>query len=484
MPRTGTGGQKKGRGGAPQFPAPDEESFNAKVATIDARILKLRDDLRAVQNKQKEHSNFLRDAKATSRERQKALRPLVAELKQLRRQRGEYLASMAAKSREIDAVKEKRDAKSAAAVGACGSSAGPHKPRSRTWIQEQIRELEQRQQTENMSLSEEKGLIKDLAALRVALLATASLDSLYAEKKEIFAKIRNVEGMLKETQVRLDEARATISKDANGTAGTSMDDLQSQIKAIQNQRPLLEMAYQKIRADVDAAHVEKKALYDQHWEAKREHRRLLDEWYEEQRAEARREGARLREQEAKQREAEEEELMKQKPWLQEIALCDLLTAFCQRYVRASSSQKRSTETASLKAESAGRGGAPKLNVVDTEGLGEMISRKSDSNRYTEKRKRGKSNGHSRKKTVQKKAARIVNSPDTLAGFSQLGIAHPRTTHDVPATINALREKRAYFDTLPRNPVPIKEDPPLADEREPASPRKEDPPLAEIESIEN
>ena len=164
------------------------------------------------------------------------------------------------------------------------------------------------------------------------------------------------------------------------------------------------MAYQKIRVDVDATHVERN---DPHWEAKREHRRLLDELFEEQRAEARREGSRLREQEEKQREAEEEELMKQKPWLQDIALCDLLTAFCQRCVRAYSSQQRSTETASLKDESAGRGDAPKLNVVDTEDLGETVSRKSDSNRYTEKGKQGKTNGHSRK-LCKKKAARIVN----------------------------------------------------------------------------
>lgn len=485
MPRTG--GQKKGRGGAPQFPAPDEDAFKAKVAVIDARILKLRDDLLAVQKKQKQHSSFLRKAKENSRERQTAMRPLVAELKKLRRQRGDYLSNMAAKSREIDAVKAKRDATATAAssgASGSGSSAGPQKSRSRKWIQERMRDLEQRQQTENMTLSEEKGLVKELAALRVALLATANLDTLYSEKKEIFAKIRNVEAMLKEQQILLDEARAATTinneeaaKGNNAGTPTSMNDLQSQIKAIQNQRPLLEMAYQKIRADVDAAHAEKKALYDQHWDAKREHKRLLDEWYEEQRAQARREDARLREQEAKQREEEEEELMKQKPWLQEMALCDLLTAFCQRYVRGSSSpQKSSSEennnvvvVVDSKNEPAvyGGGGAPKSNVlVDTEGLGEMISRKSDSNRYTEKGKRCKTKGRQsssrKKKVMQKKAARIVNTPDTLAGFSQLGIAHPRTTHDIPATISALRTKRDYFDTLPRNPVPSKEDPPLAD----------------------
>ena len=58
--------------------------------------------------------------------------------------------------REIDAVNEKRDAKSVAAFGECGACAGLHKSRSSTFIQEQIRELEQRQQTENLSLPRRK----------------------------------------------------------------------------------------------------------------------------------------------------------------------------------------------------------------------------------------------------------------------------------------------------------------------------------------
>ena len=58
--------------------------------------------------------------------------------------------------------------------------------------------------------------------------------------------------------------------------------------------------------------------------------------------------------------------------------------------------------------------------------------------------------------------RVVNTPDTLAGFASLDILRPSTSQDIPATIARLREKRAFYDTLPRDGiVHVKESAPLA-----------------------
>jgi hypothetical protein len=503
-----------GNRGGPRFPpAPDETAYTADIEAIEARIAALRQDLSVIEETQQANSRELRRLSAKNRERNDALQVYFKVLDERRARKRDLLVLLRAKTQQIHDAKAAVASK-AAAGGAKSARLGSHNrggggdggggngngtsngngngngnggADQRRQTKARIRALEYKQQTESMSLAHEKLLLKELSQLRAAAREHASVDKLFADKKTLHAKLDAAEVAIKQATAALDAAREELNRGASfevvgedGDASSSSLSPEERVQELRGQKPLLERAYGDLKRSIDEAFRQKKERYAAHWEAKREWKRLMDEWHDDQREQRRREEAQWRQEEDQRRRLQQLELEQQKPWQEEIALCDLLINFCKRWVphmTATAAPPAAAAAPSAPAAKANGVGVGTAGTVAAEGLGlgSILPRKEKGNRYGKKKHKaptsgGGGGGGGGGETVKRgKVVQVVHTPDSISGFTKLGVVRPVTTADVAAALAALRDRRAYYDTLPRHPAPEEErslnkkkDSPLAD----------------------
>jgi hypothetical protein len=148
------------------------------------------------------------------------------------------------------------------------------------------------------------------------------------------------------------------------------------------------------------------------------------------------------------RKALEEEEMKKKPWEQEIALCDFLIGYLQRISSKSTSAGASATATSASAAPAS---TAKRSGTDFGALKPLVRGQVDDyvNLGAEKKKTVKPAAP--KPAAKEKSGVLAHTIDTLNSFSLLSLIPPSTEAGIEASIAQLKEKRAYYDVLPRAP---------------------------------
>jgi len=196
----------------------------------------------------------------------------------------------------------------------------------------------------------------------------------------------------------------------------------------------------KTREKVNELYAQKKAILTE-WKKKNDeyynYQRALQAERKKQEQERFEEERKRREEEAKKREEEE---MKKKPWTEEIALCDFLVGYLEKLLPA---EEDTISPAALEAASS-------TGVVH-EGFEDLKLATRKKEIVDDFMVMGGGKPKKNKKKVKKKDDRLTHSVDFLSSFELLSLEAPMKVTDIPASIEQLNEKRAYYDVLPRAP---------------------------------
>jgi len=201
--------------------------------------------------------------------------------------------------------------------------------------------------------------------------------------------------------------------------------------------PALKKERDDLRKQQDAKRAEKAVILTE-W------RKKNDEWWMFQQAvRKQRDEARKKEQEEwekrkeEQRKEREAELLTQKPWMDEIALCDVLSAYLRKLDGSSA------------APAAGAAAAAKTDSPALEGM-QAVRRGRDEDDTFMIMGGAKGKGAKKGKGTKKKKGKLMHSIDMLGSFQLLQLTPPTSTEGVPAALEALKNKRDYYDVLPRD----------------------------------
>jgi uncharacterized coiled-coil DUF342 family protein len=311
-------------------------------------------------------------------------------------------------------------------------------------IDNKIRQLHHRQNTTNMSLSEEKDLIKQI-------------DQLTGMKKTVDAFARHNDKLRKEADSG--KGLSTLISEKNKALkeiGEKIVQAKKNIEAIEARQNTAQADVSPLRDQLDSLKKEQEKKIAVIKEKRKQWKVVNDEYYEYVK-ELRKVKAiiRKKEDEAYQREKEirrkelEAELATQKPWLQELALCDVLIKYLTGLLPKE-------ETASEKQAAPAKKANERL-ANSFAGMKIMKKKDDEEDYFRAQQQTGKKKRKNKKKQA-KKAMRekdLVHTFDTLQNFqylkskSGLDLYPPSCTEDIPDTLDLLKKCSDYFDTLPR-----------------------------------
>lgn len=299
-------------------------------------------------------------------------------------------------------------------------------------IDNQIRELELRQARTSMSLTDEKKLVKDIHNLQMSKKSVGALSELKAgvereksNRLELDRRITEKNVELKAVNDRTTAQRAQL--DALSKEPTERDNI-----------PALRREQVEAREQAEAKYNSIKAL-------RAEFKKKEDAWNVFQaeltakRKEAKQKEAEARaiEEEARKKQLEAEELARI-PYEDEMNLCEHLSV----YLRGLAPTKDAETDPSASAAST----TP--NTV-FQGM-KVLSRDTEDYAVLGGSKKGKGK---KKGGSNTKKETIGHSMDTLSSFALLQITPPTVLSQVPASIEALQQKKASYQGIERGSVP-------------------------------
>lgn len=308
-------------------------------------------------------------------------------------------------------------------------------------IDRKISQLHERQSTSNMSLKEEKDLVKQIDSLvgmrKTVAAFTGHTDNMKAaadEGKGLAVQIAEKNRALKEIGEKIVEAKKAIEaiEKSKSSATADVSPLRAQMDALKAEQE------KKITA-IKAKRKDWKVINDEYFEyvkalrkIKAEIRKIEDEeWAIEK---------------EKQRIEYEKELANTKPWLEEIASCDLLTDYLKSLKPVAASAV--SETAQKKAHDRLASGFAGMKVMKKKGEEESIFKNDRS------QKKNKRNAKNAAKKMRDKD--LMHTLDTISSFDNLrtkskmkDLKPPICTEDIDDCLKLLKQCRDYFDTLPR-----------------------------------
>lgn len=317
----------------------------------------------------------------------------------------------------------------------------------------QLEELKGLQSRGNISLQEEKRIIKDISDIEKSLPFAGPLEELEEQSKDVKELLKAAKqkvGGKSEISKRLrDECKVIQEK---------IDKMREDFdKKKEETTPAIDKVKEEYRAKINALKEKRKQKYDKHNEAWRN--------YEEQQAEIERiklikrkkdklireEQRKKREEEwKKQREAEQEE-NKEIPYRAQIELCELLINYCNK---VSPVVEEATETINKKDKAVALEEALSSNDwKNTKGQYLQSKRETVDDFYSGK---GKKKGQQKKpqatKTEDNSAQPINHQIETLNYFDEIKVSPPLYTDKLPATLKILSEKKAYFEKLSQEAI--------------------------------
>jgi uncharacterized coiled-coil DUF342 family protein len=415
---------------AERISKPSKEELDKRIEIIEEEIKNWQAKQNALHEKRKESmgggpkTGPLADARAKFRE-------LSTEARGLREERKGYFDQLGA----MRAAREKMQAQ----LKAMRDQMGPMK--SVEDMDKKIRQMEQKQSTTSMTLSQEKELVKEIETLKSMRKEAGKFEQ--ARSKADKGKDDGAKG---DISSKLDE-----SKEKLAALNAQMDEQKKVLEKLQQQDKSQQTRAQipAILRELDACSAEIDGCFTRIRALRADFREKNNQWFEyskvlrAQRAEQRAKEAEERRKawEEKQAEIEAEEA-KKVPWEEEMALCNyLITDYLSKLM-------------------GGDGAAPKVEEAATPELDGLQPMRREQETFmvlpgAKKKKFGK----------KKKRATLTHSVDTVETFGVIGLTPPISMDAVPASIDAVKAKLEEYKVKPREPKKKKEQKPKPAEGE-------------------
>mmetsp|Transcript_10041 Transcript_10041/g.11525 ORF Transcript_10041/g.11525 Transcript_10041/m.11525 type:complete len:537 (-) Transcript_10041:215-1825(-) len=406
---------------------PDKAEKEAKLSEIESKIAEL------VKTRTKQEAN-LKEIRDKNQPERAVLEKLKNEIKELSDKKNAALKERDLLRSQLDKIRQKQKSKREE-LRKFRSSLKYSKVEE---VDAEIGRLEQYQNTVSLSLKEEKDLIKKISGLRqerkkveelkrLAGGATAEGSNMDEKQLSELVKTKNAElsELFDELNKKRDERKAiTTKREKDG------DKLNKVYNQVSKTREKVNDLYAKKRAILAEWKQKNDEYYTYQRALQAERKRIEQERFEEEK--------KRREEEAKKR-AEEE--MKKKPWTEEIALCDFLVNYLEKLLPSDKEKKAS---GSANSAESGAGDVHK-GFEDLK----LVQKKKDI--HDDFMVMGAAKAKKSKKKNKKKETRLTHSVDLLGSFELLSLEAPTKVTEIPSAIDALKEKRAYYDVLPRAP---------------------------------
>lgn len=408
----------------PRVEKPDKTAHDKRLDELNAQFEKLKKDKSKVQDKIEAAMNSGKNTEiGKAKDAMLVLRQKKGKLideKRIIRAELDVLKSMGDKL-----VKDKKDAKSNIRFNSVEE------------IDFEIKNLQRRQETTSMSLTEEKKLIQEINALM------SSKDKV----KDLISKDVSLDGVKKKRGVINDNIKA---KDKEIDAVTDeMDVVGAKIKALSeketDKRSVLDDLFKQreiLKKEISVVLNEKDTMRD-------DYREKNNEWWNVQRAVKAQKKIQY-EEEKKQREEErlaflkkqEEEELKKIPYEEEQGLCDYLADYLERTYLNSGSD--SFKVAAKKED---------VVIVKDDPFAGMtaVNKKNSDEEYF-----GKGKGKKKRQRAPKKTATtgpFTLNVDSFEQFGLIGLNPPTKLEMVEESVKELREKKEWYKKQPRGTVP-------------------------------
>jgi len=404
---------------------PDEAACKAKVDEINGDIKKLQDQISEIRVQIDEASNQRNGQQGVLNEARALMQALKTEQQQVRS--------------EMQAMMNARNAAQEVANKQLAQNRTMRAELKFTTVEEidaAIIRLERQQNTTSMSLTEEKKLLKEIEALKQSKKMVAKfseqisvVETSKASADSFNSGINDKQAALKAINEKIN-AQWQLLKDM----GNNSDEMKSTVPALIERRNALRTQIDEKFEQIRQLRADLKAANDEYFNYTREQKRIKAE---KKKAEY---DARQSEIEARKKAVEAEEAAKI-PYEEEMSLCDCLVKYLEDSFLEKEDVKVSAPSAS--AECA---------ALETDGLVLRALRRDDDD--TPFLGGGKKKKEKNKKDVKKKKNdAITHTLDTLESFALLSLDPPVLKSDVPAAINAVKEKKKWYSEQPRGSVP-------------------------------
>lgn len=402
---------------------PDKQEVDKQAEEIQAEIEKLQEKIQGFKLQIDKILNDRSGSKGDVDAAKGAVQKLYNEKKQLSVEKAQIMASRDAARASLNArIAQEKQLR------------GEIKFSSLDAIDSQIKDLERRQATMSMSLSDEKKIIKDIKALQLSKKSVQSLS-------EIKAAIEREKEATKVLEKAHDE-KFKVFKEVNDRITAQREILDNLTKGNSENREVIPALRQEEKGCLDAINEKYQSIRN----LRSDFKKREDAYYVYLREEkARKQEARQKEVEARKLEEEEkrkameaEELAKV-PYEEEMQLCDYLTSYLKKFATESAKDEDSENIASS--------GDSSLSLDD----GGMRVLRRDLDDFTgiaTVKKRGKKKGGAN----LKKKDILAHGVDTIDFFALLDIVPPATISAVSSSIEAIAKKKAFFQTLERGAV--------------------------------
>lgn len=316
-------------------------------------------------------------------------------------------------------------------------------------IDDEIRKLEDKHSHYSMPIKEEKILVKQIEQLK----SMRKQVERYSKHMETAGNARKGAGDSgKNLQTSIGEKNGLL-RETNGQIAAQREILnKSDGENAKRREKVPEM-----RAEMDRLRASKDAKYQKIVTMRGEWKKNNDEFYtyrrefKKQQDEERKVEREVWEKEnAEKRKEYEEELAKQKPWEEEIALCDFL-ASCLKRLDPDAVPESSGES---KGEAADETKVAAGRKVEVDSEFKVYNKKqNDGDDFFMMAGAGKKKkGQKGKKSKKKKTGGVRLDVDTMASFEVVGLRAPVLYEEIPGVLSSVLEARAYYDTLPRDAV--------------------------------
>ncbi|KAH9249880.1 hypothetical protein BASA81_012371 [Batrachochytrium salamandrivorans] len=420
----------------PKFPRnvkPDPAKKTADLEAIAAEIKKLRDEREQISKQMKQ----LRESgKGIVEEKQKLrleLAPIKEALQQARADKDAVFTKVKQFNSQLELViSEERKAKD-----------GMGKFSTAEDIDNEIKRRERAMFDGRFTAREEKDMIRDMDKLRLSKKQLGAVQAKQDEIKQLKDSKKQVESTLAEKKAVVEEWQLKFS-----VARDALTLLDGKDKAgPSTQLPLLREKHDQINEQLDALDKKRQAVYDAWKQANTdfvlaEEKRRKDEHTA--RAE---EQAKYVKDKEDQRLAREAELEKLKPWEQEIEVCDGLILALARFAGV----ELPATTAQPAAASDSAAFAKKEPKKSSSSFGELkpLKREVEDLAPASKKATKAKPATAATTSAPAVAAPLILDVETLESFTFIGVEAPIFAADLIKSIDAVKEKRAYFDVLPR-----------------------------------
>mmetsp|Transcript_19821 Transcript_19821/g.36752 ORF Transcript_19821/g.36752 Transcript_19821/m.36752 type:complete len:590 (-) Transcript_19821:160-1929(-) len=407
---------------------PDSDAKNANVNELTAKI----DSLIEERNKIDKAQQIARAGNKPFNEKRKAL---ITQLKDVRGKRKALMDAAQECKEKVDKIMLKEKASRAKEK----QIKDQLKFNSVEDVDAKIKQLTDYHEKTSLSKEDERAVIKELSALQ----ATRRKVSEFLQEKNANSGSQSNDIPTLRAEAKAKRAEADTYKEQIEKFSAELDKLTSENQANSSKADKLHEKRKSLQTQINALFAERDEVKKEFAKVWSRFKKYLDALNKQRAAERKaRDEQYKKEREEYERKLEEEEMAK-KPWESEIALCDMLINYLRNLQGPVKVEKTTVVENSAPAE---RQGGSEEAFSGMRAIGKKSSSQDDFLVMGGAKKKA-----SKQKKKSAGSGKLAHNLDLLQSFSMLELSAPTKAVEIPDAITALKEKRAYYDVLPRAP---------------------------------